>query len=175
MGYTAAAVLCVRASFSPRQGTHSEDKTGWRLIALALMLLGLNKQLDLQTWLIDYGRGLAQAEGWYPYRRAVQAGFLAVFGLSVIGALIIVRRKVRNFFAAHPVAAAGLVMLAAFIVLRAGALNHIFHFGQKELDDEKWSWILEVMGIGTISGAAFQATLTRNDAAQRRMDTNPHE
>jgi hypothetical protein len=42
-------------------GANDNDWVGW---GTAVLLLGINKQLDLQTPLRDIGRAMAAAEGW---------------------------------------------------------------------------------------------------------------
>jgi hypothetical protein len=38
--------------------------------------LGINKQLDLQTALTEFGRVLADNQGWYDKRQVVQVWFI---------------------------------------------------------------------------------------------------
>src|SRR3712207_4883602 len=52
----------------------------WCLTAVVLVLLGINKQLDLQTWFIQVMRDLAKEQGWYEARRQYQIEF--VVGLT---------------------------------------------------------------------------------------------
>jgi hypothetical protein len=58
--------------------TVSQRLRAWRSIALAFLVLGLNKQLDLQTALTEAGRVLANVQGWYDQRQIVQVAFIAV-------------------------------------------------------------------------------------------------
>jgi hypothetical protein len=55
--YALTALLCFRRALKERRG--SDGKNGhskaWFLYAIALILLGMNKQLDLQTLLIQIG------------------------------------------------------------------------------------------------------------------------
>ena len=55
----------------------------WLTLALLLLFLGINKQLDLQTLLNDIGRRKARAEGWYGNRRYYQTMFIAA--VTVLG------------------------------------------------------------------------------------------
>jgi hypothetical protein len=57
-----------------------------------LFLLGVNKQLDLQTLLGDVGRSVSTAQGWYDKRRAVQAVFVLVFAI-ICGIVAILKVK----------------------------------------------------------------------------------
>ncbi len=54
----------------------------WWIMAVSLMLLAINKQLDLQMLLADIGRAFTKHQGWYAQRRPVQIRIL-VLGVSV--------------------------------------------------------------------------------------------
>ena len=47
------------------------------------MTLGINQQLDLHTLLIQSGRVLAEAEGWFPYVDSWK-DYLELLGLGLI-------------------------------------------------------------------------------------------
>ena len=55
----------------------------WRRLALLILLLGINQQLDLHTLLIQSGRVLAEAEGWFPYVDSWK-DYLELLGLGLI-------------------------------------------------------------------------------------------
>ncbi len=157
-GYALAAVMT--ALVAARGGfpadTRLRERAFWTVVALALIFLAVNKQLNLQTTLRLAGRCIAQAEGWYQTRDTVQRQFVLALtaGLSVTGLLILwwLRRTLwRNL----PVLAGGLV-LAAFIALRAadiGNLRHGMQWQFLQIPAERWS---EAVGIALIViGAAF--------------------
>ncbi len=54
----------------------------WWGMAVALMLLTINKQLDLQMLLADIGRAFTKHQGWYGQRKPVQIRVLAL-GVTV--------------------------------------------------------------------------------------------
>src|SRR5436309_2462519 len=54
----------------------------WRAISLLFIALGINKQLDLQTALTEFGHVIAFNQGWYEQRQTVQVLFVA--GVAVI-------------------------------------------------------------------------------------------
>ena len=63
------------ASFWASRTGKKRDRRFWIGTSILLVLLGLNKELDLQTVLTDTARYLAHYEGWYDYRRIVQGLF----------------------------------------------------------------------------------------------------
>jgi hypothetical protein len=98
IAYFGTALLAYRAlrfhsrNFGSKSAsTNAQALVGfWLLITGALVLLGINKQLDLQSWFTEVGRDLARAQGWYEGRRSVQALFVAalVF-LGLIGTTVL--------------------------------------------------------------------------------------
>src|SRR5579862_622210 len=76
--YFLAACLSFRAAWrSPRaRRGWSGPRLFWGLFTVALVLLGINKQLDLQTWFTLFFKQVALHEGWYERRRPVQAAFI---------------------------------------------------------------------------------------------------
>src|SRR5437899_2447181 len=83
--YLIAAILSFRAATVSRSREQAAVGQVWSWIALALLVLGLNKQLDLQTLVIQFAAGLARREHVYEYRRTIHAlFFLGLMTLSVI-------------------------------------------------------------------------------------------
>ena len=88
--YALAAALSWRASRRASAEADIDPSAGreasfWRLLALGLLLLGINKQLDLQTLFTEVARQLAHAQGWYEERRRYQRIFIA--GIGLLGVL----------------------------------------------------------------------------------------
>ncbi|MGZ4767740.1 MAG: hypothetical protein ACXVLX_03740 [Ilumatobacteraceae bacterium] len=160
--------MSVRAFLTARSGEHrlvdadgleSRDQRSmkqlWLLIAVTMVLLGINKQLDLQTLLIQKVRKQAYVHGWYSQRRRYQVDFIAtmlVVGLfATIGLAFWLRRVLRRV----ALAIAGIGMLVLFVVIRAAS----FHYVDKVLSlggRVRVNWILELSGIGLIIVAALQ-------------------
>lgn len=151
-GYGQSTILaCIAADWSPQIG--DPDLTGWLTvgsyvicavlalavwlrrpdmagrglwagIALLLMFLAINKQLDLQTALTATGRCLSHAQGWYEQRRVVQMGFILLLvggvGFGLFAVMMAMRGRVRD----HRLALIGLGLVCAFVLVRAVG----FHF-----------------------------------------------
>jgi hypothetical protein len=127
----------------------------WCLTAVVLVLLGINKQLDLQTWFTEVMRDLAREQGWYEARRQYQFEFIvgmAIFGLlSTLTAAILLRRVLFRI----GVALLGLGVLCTFVVARAASFHHmdaLLHAGPFALN-----WWAEFGGISLISLNAWAA------------------
>ena len=129
----------------------------WRLLSLAFGVLGINKQLDLQSLLTELGRLAARAQGWYEVRRSVQFAFIA--GAAAVGLLAALSALylVRAASAGAKVAALGSALVVTFVVVRAASFHHV-----DELIDVRWlglrvNWILELGGIAVVlAGTALQ-------------------
>ena len=97
----------------------------WQLIAIALGFLCINKQLDLQTAMTEFGRLLARRQGWYAERRLFQETFIA--GLLLAGlfstclAIVITWRMSRSLKAAL----VGFCVIGVFVLIRASSFHHV--------------------------------------------------
>ena len=157
--YFYAAYRCFRLARGRAVKLVDREATVWRLFALALAALGINKQLDLQTALTEIGRILAHAQGWYEERRTMQAGFIGLVGLLGVasGAGLILVTK--NLPAATRAAIAGGVSLVAFIAVRAASFHHVDRLIGQRLFGMKFNWVLEIGSISMIIAAAYFRTL----------------
>jgi hypothetical protein len=137
----------------------------WTLTCIAMVVLGVNKQLDLQSLLIEKLRNRAYVDGWYSDRRRYQLDFiLAVTVAATIGAigLAVWLRRVLTRVA---LAIAGLAMLMLFVIIRAAS----FHYVDKVLalgDGLTINACLELSGIALVVAAALQWL-----SVERRRDT----
>lgn len=150
--YFAACLLCLRAA-----DKDVSAKNLWRMLGLALALLGINKQIDLQSLLTQIGRDLAHSEHWYDQRREFQKVFVVVIAFgSVLGA-IAMTLLFRNRSRAFRMASIGFVLLAAFICIRAASFHHVDGFLKASFLGARFNWIIELGGIALIGFAAAGA------------------
>jgi hypothetical protein len=119
----AAAGVARRAPFPAASRTR--ERAFWCLLALALALYALNKQLDLQTFVTATGRCMARAQGWYAERRGVQRDFvLALLAAAGLAGLLLLL-WLRGTLARSGPALAGLVLLGGFVAVRAASIHHM--------------------------------------------------
>ncbi len=130
LGYFAAAALCLRAWKYERRimssrWTAPREPRFWLLLAVVMFLLGINKQLDLQSLLTDVGRKLARSQGWYEERARVQKAFIA--GLAGLGLAIMAAAAwwLRRCWHRYAVPIGGIAFLFCFILLRAASFHHV--------------------------------------------------
>jgi amino acid transporter len=142
----------------------------WLLITVTMVLLGLNKQLDLQTLLIQTVRERAYEHGWYNDRRRYQVDFILIISAAAvffgIGLSLRLRRVLRRVI----VAVAGLGMLVVFVLIRASS----FHYVDRALSlggRFRVNALIELSGIGLIIGAALQWQVAEQRLLANRMSS----
>lgn len=130
------------------------ERIFWRSVGLGLIVLGVNKQLDLQSALTEIGRILAARQGWYEDRRTVQTWFIAGFlSFAVVFAgagWYWLRRGLRS----TRVAACGVGILLTFVVVRAASFHNVDLFLGRSVAGVRWNGILEIGGLILILGAS---------------------
>ena len=157
IAYLAAAFFCWKAAKANLHYAHSREATFWFLFTSFLLFLGINKQLDLQTWFTLFGKHLAQDEGWYTSRRIVQAVFIGLVALVGLGSLILFWRLARGKIRHYRMALFGAVSLGSFILIRAASFHYVDKMLGLRLSYFRVNFILEVGGILCIGIAAFNA------------------
>jgi hypothetical protein len=158
LAYFATAGLAFRALRLHRQLPARGDEAilvrFWSLVMLALVVLGINKQLDLQGWFAQLGRDLSHAQGWYHRRRYVQAAF--ILGVGTVGGLATAALAfaMRHVLGRVVGAVVGLGALCTFVAIRATSLHHIDALlGRGRV---RLNWVLELGGIGLIALSALR-------------------
>lgn len=151
------------AAFLAGRSTVGRDARFWYVAALLLVLLGLNKELDLQSQLTESTRALARETGWYEQRRQSQALFLAALGIGGLAAVALLAGWLRRSPRAVKVAAAGIVILLAFVFIRAASFHHLDEWVTVNIGFMRSGWWLELAGIAVIafSAVAFRRQQSR--------------
>jgi hypothetical protein len=128
----------------------------WLGLATVLLLLGINKQLDLQTALTEGARLWAKHAGWYAVRRPVQVAFIgavAALGLATVRAgFLLAHGELRSLRCAL----AGTVFLSAFVIIRAASFHHIDRLLGMDIGGFRMNWLVEVGGIAFIIAGAYR-------------------
>jgi hypothetical protein len=135
----------------------------WAGLALMLLLLGINKQLDLQSLLTEIGRIAARDEGWYEARRTVQVVFILLLLVTGAWALRALWRIARGHLAQMRMALFGALGLVAFVAIRAASFHHVdLLIGTEVAGVDLNAW-LEIGAITVIAvGAARQIGVGRS-------------
>jgi len=145
-----AAVWRARAAFLRGDDRAWNAFVFWLLTGAAMVFLGVNKQLDLQLFLLFEGKRMATSQGWYPIRRVVQFAFVAAVGLGCVVGVVALRGMAGRVGQGAWMAVVGLAVLTGFIIVRATSPFH-------SLDDvlmRGWHG-LSLVVVLEASGAAF--------------------
>ncbi len=161
LAYFGVGAMCVtawkREDWAFLRGGRGLRPRFWLLAGAAMLALGLNKQLDLQTLATSLGRGLAKSQGWYENRRLVQGVFVAIIAVVGLGAAIVGARWLRSAWKRYWPAWVGLVYLGVFIVVRAASFHHLDDVLFKtELFERFVSRVLEAIGVGMVGWGAWR-------------------
>jgi hypothetical protein len=168
MGWVTVAVYLLAAWLSWRVARQVEASGGsprlWTVLALLLLALGLNKQLDLQSLFTQVGRDLAMAQGWYAQRRLVQAVFIGGLAVAALALGWWLRASLRDPH--QRLAALGFSLLLAFVVMRAASFHHMDQLVNATLAGVRMNWVLELSGLLIIIVAARRALRGRRAGAE---------
>lgn len=122
----------------------------WGLLAIFLLLLGINKQLDIQSLFTEIGRAIAKEQGWYTKRRSVQFLFIIMFGIFSFSVIITIWWMLRKRWRQYLIPLTGFLILVSFIIIRAASFHHFDMFLRSGPAEIRMNWILELGGIGII-------------------------
>lgn len=160
LGYLSGAALSfVRARQYAGSGAGRHEMF-WFLIAVFLFLMGLNKQLDLQTAVIEIGREATMQLGWYEYRRQIAIGFISLlFAWGAVSQAWLYSVLTR-FDRREKLALLGLSVLFVFIAVRAAYFQHIDFFTNYDaILARRIHWMMEITGILCITIATCYGKL----------------
>ena len=156
VAYAVSFVLCVLACRKARGTTTRRTASLWAILAAMMLLLGINKQLDLQTWFSQVARDQIMNRGLYDQRRAYQGAFIlaaSLVGLTTVGGLGFV--AIRRRWPLLPVA--GATFLISYVIIRAASFHHVDHIINMSIPGARLSSVIELFGIATIGFAAVRA------------------
>jgi hypothetical protein len=154
VAYLLAALLCAAAAWREREATIRQPGL-WAGLAVMLLALGINKQLDLQTLFTQVARDAAMQYGWYAQRRMFQTLFVA--GIAAIGiiAAIAIPKAGRVETGPKRLALAGTVMLMVYVIERAASFHHVDVLINRSVWGAKLNWVLELGGILVVALSAM--------------------
>jgi hypothetical protein len=153
--YVAAAWTCLRVALRMRQRNGALPALGrepwlWSIFCVLLFLLGVNKQLDLQTALTELGRMLAHEQGWYARRAHVQKEFIGtlfIVGIVSTSGLLVL---IRHMALLAKLAAVGMCFIGVFVLIRASSFHKVDAFLGSRLVHLRMNWLLEIGGISIV-------------------------
>lgn len=140
--------LCNRRYASVAQGRF------WFVMTVCMLVLAVNRQIDLQFWLTEILRDTAYDYGWYENRRMVQAGFIVCLTASTILMRTWLIQKLAKHSKYVHRALAGMLLLAFVLILRACSFHYVDEILEISLDRVSVYEFLELCGLGAIMWAS---------------------
>lgn len=131
------------------------DARFWLLLTVLLVLLGVNKQLDLQSWFTEIMKQNAMAEGWYSHRRAYQYGFVVTVGATMLLILLMLRLTLANIWRRFKLVWLGLVLLGGFIIIRMASFHHVDILINQHVMGVKLNALLELSALSLVILGTF--------------------
>ena len=162
LAYFIVTFLCCWAGLAEKKsilGAHrSWGHILWFGMAILLFVLGLNKQLDLQTLMISLGREIAKANGWYDIRRDVQLVFIILIATFSFLSLFAMIWWLRGCWKKYWLLLFGLILITLFVVIRAASFNHVDYLLSRwrVIGPFKMKYVVELGGILIIGAGAVQ-------------------
>ena len=161
--YLIAGGICVSAGRYQRAVSIRRGCIGypwfWFGLAAFLFALGFNKQLDLQTLLMQIGRNIAKQGGWYSDRNSIKS--VVVFGCAVITLPILFAWMciICNRGRSYILSCIGVLVLVVFIGLRALAFNpRVERLTHLPLIGSHLNTVLELGGAALVGLGAIGVT-----------------
>jgi hypothetical protein len=172
IAYMMTAWVCAktgRKARPPAVADPSERDPAWMWggCAAVLFCLGINKQLDLQTLLIEVGRQVAQATGWFEQRRLVQRVFTLVLAALTGIMLLGLAWKQPCFFKRSPLLLSGIMLVAGYVLLRVATIDHVDTSAGLNLEDRWWLPAMELSGLLCMAAAGHRASKGNRRADSR--------
>jgi hypothetical protein len=151
--YLIAAAACASVATRPGEG----GRRFWVVVALLMLALGINKQLDLQSLFTQVLRENALRHGWFAERRVLQLAFIiavAASGLMLATALAcrawVLQRSMR-------LVAIGVCLIYTYVTIRAASFHHVDRFIGSSILGARWNGVLEISGIAIVLIGALRA------------------
>lgn len=116
---------CLARSAPPEAANQRLLTKLWVLATVVMVVLGINKQLDLQTWFTETMRDAARAQGWYEQRRELQVDFIGAIALAGALGTITLAYHVRRVADRVAGAVLGLGVIVSFVIMRAASFHHV--------------------------------------------------
>lgn len=131
----------------------------WWSLAVIMLIMGINKQLDLQCLFIAVIKKMAVNQRWYSQRQIIQVWFIA--GMVIFGLILLtwLGWKFRRLWRQCGFALFGILLLITFIAIRVAPLNLIAEFRNWQPALGVINFVLELAGIGLVGISALMGII----------------
>jgi hypothetical protein len=128
VAYFVSAFMCWRTRSAAVRKEERGSARLWSIFSIGLIMLGVNKQLDLQTALTELGKVMAHSQGWYEQRHLVQLVFIGGAALFALAVFAFIVYSARHELKRLQLALVGIAGLGLFVVLRVSLFHRIDRF-----------------------------------------------
>jgi hypothetical protein len=150
LGWATTALYFIgalRAAGNATKVASPADRRIWQEMLVALIVLGINKEMDLQSTLIASARAIFKVSGPTVIRDILYAVFLITL-FSISGAYILKRKLDYSRFArANKMAVLGGFFIFGYAIARAISISHLDEAIGINLDSISLLWMLEIIGL----------------------------
>ena len=150
--YGLAALVICRVGLAER----GRDRMLWLGTAVLLLLLMVNKQLDLQSALTAIGRCHAEIYGWYEDRRKVQLAAILIVGVMAVLIMAVLVLLYRDRLGRHLLLLCSICGLLAFIAIRLAGFHHFDQIIGLQLGIFRLNHVLELGALSLFLVAGWQ-------------------
>ena len=127
----------------------------WLIVFAAMVLLGVNKQLDLQTLFTQVMRAIFFKLNLYEQRRTFQVAFIGAIALAALATVGVLTYTFWHVLNRALGAVIGLAVVVTFVVIRAASFHHVdlyLRSGPLPLNI-----VLELGGVMVLAIAGYRA------------------
>jgi hypothetical protein len=121
-----------------------------------MFFLGVNKQLDIQSWFTAVIKTIAYVQGWYEFGQRAQVVFIAGMAVVSIFGLVICVWFFRHVWRQYWLLGIGLLFIVRFVIVRAATFYGV---SLPELSrftgGFRITWMLEFLGAIVIALAGI--------------------
>jgi hypothetical protein len=155
-----AALALVCAYVARTRDAH--DARLWRLAALALAALAVDRHFGLLDAVTAAARNAFVAAGWYDDRRLLQRWGVLAVGLAGAAVFAFVLRRLRPWSLAAAAALAGVLFLVCLDLARASSQHRVDAFLMaRAAFGLRWQAVLEWLGLAAVAAGAATAVAAR--------------
>jgi hypothetical protein len=170
--YFVASISCWRSGGEvERRGRDQlNEPRAWRFMSMLFLFLGVNKQLDLQSALTEFGRAVARYQDWYAERQSIQIYFIGLVALACLMMAVTLLIWMRRAPMPTWLALLGTIMVLGYVLIRAASFHHIDRFIGETILGLRWNWVIEIGGITLVLASSHWRRKTFRHSPLRKID-----
>ena len=120
----------------------------WKYLGIALLSVGLIRQLDIHNLLIEVGRVIVRSEGIYEIRHQYQFIFVSIIGVAALYILLHFLHLYKSYWRSHILALIGIWVLTSYVLLRAVSYHKLdYYFLRVHFNFLQLKWVIEFGSI----------------------------